>query len=103
LPRCEEGRQECLPHPVRGPIMRRATAVAALAGLLALPALAADPTYPIRLKKEAEGDKVRVTSTDAGDVRFALEVMGQALKKGEKKTVRQAYTEEIDAKPAGAK
>ena len=73
-------------------------------GVLTLPASGRDePTYAIMLKKEAAGDRTKVASTDAGDVRFRLEVMGQELDKGEKKTLRQVYTEEIVEKPAGAK
>jgi hypothetical protein len=75
--------------------MRRLTAAAALAGLIALPVLAQEKTYEIKLKKEAKGDRVKVASTDAGDMTFLLEVMGQEMKKGEKKTVKLAYTEEV--------
>jgi hypothetical protein len=82
--------------------MRRLTAAAALAGLLALPAPAQEKTYEIKLKKEAKGDRVKVATTDAGDMTFLLEVMGQEMKKGEKKTVKLAYTEEVLARPAGA-
>src|SRR5947209_15817565 len=75
-----------------------------LVGFLALPAPARDePTYEIKLKQEAKGDRTKTASTEAGDVRFKLEVMGQVLDKGEKKTVRQTYTEEVVEKPAGAK
>jgi hypothetical protein len=71
---------------------------------LAFPAPARDDaTYEIKLKKEAAGDHTKTVSTDAGDVRFRLEVMGQELDKGEKKTVRQTFTEEILEKPAGTK
>lgn len=72
--------------------------------LLAVPAFSGDePTYDITLKKEAKGDRTKTVSTEAGDIRFKLEVMGQELDKGEKKTVRQTFTEEIVEKPAGAK
>lgn len=78
--------------------------LAAVSLLLAVPLLAADePTYAIKLKKEASGDRTKTVSTEAGDVRFKLEVMGQELDKGEKKTVRHTFTEEIIEKPAGSK
>ena len=67
-----------------------------LVAFLAVPAAAGDePTYEIRLKKEAKGDRTKTVSTEAGDVRFKLEVMGQELDKGEKKTVSQTFTEEV--------
>src|SRR4051812_10052150 len=75
-----------------------------LVGFLALPAPARDePTYVVKLKKEAKGDRTKTVSTEAGDIRFKLEVMGQELDKGEKKTVRQTFTEEVVEKPAGAR
>jgi len=84
-------------------MLRAATAVV-LAALVAAPLVWGDePTYEIKLKKEAKGDRTKTTSTEVGDVRFLLEVMGQELDKGEKKTVRQTYVEEIVEKPKGSK
>jgi hypothetical protein len=82
--------------------MRRLTAVA-LAWLVALPVLAQDKTYELKLKKEAKGDRVKVASTDVGNMKFKLELMGQEDTKDEKKTVKLAYTEEIVEKAADAK
>jgi hypothetical protein len=82
--------------------MSRLTVVA-LAGFLAAPVLAQDASHAIKLKKEAKGDRVKVASTDIGDMKFKLELMGREDVKEEKKTVKLAYTEEIVEKAKDAR
>lgn len=82
--------------------MRRLPAIA-LTWLVAVPAFAQDASYEIKLKKEARGDRVKVASTDVGNMKFKLELMGQEDAKDEKKTVKLGYTEEVVEKSADAK
>ncbi len=83
--------------------MRTTFALAVLVAWLAAPAAGQDATHELKLKREAKGDRVRVASTDAANLRFLFAVMGQELKKTDTKVEKLAYTEEILEYDAKAK
>jgi hypothetical protein len=74
-----------------------------LVGCFAISVAAQDKTFEIKLKKETRGDRIQVTSTETGDIDFKIELMGQEMGKGEKKTVKLDFIEEVVERDADAK
>jgi len=83
--------------------MRRALFAFVLTTGLALPAIAQDKTYELKLKKDAQGDRVTVKSLEKSDIHVLIDLMGQEIKNDEKETEKKEFTEEILVRPAGAK
>ena len=73
------------------------------AGSIAAPAVADDEAYEIKLKKDAKGDKGKVTKAEDGTTTATIELGGQKKVTKQKTGVKLAYTEEILERPAGAK
>ena len=83
--------------------MRRALFALVLATALVVPAFAQDAKYELKLKKEAQGDRVSVKSDETSDIHVLIDLMGQEVKNDEKSKEKKAYIEEILVRPAGAK
>ncbi len=83
--------------------MRRALFALVLATAIVVPAFAQDAKYELKLKKEAQGDRVSVKSDETSDIHVLIDLMGQEVKNDEKSKEKKAYIEEILVHPAGAK
>lgn len=74
-----------------------------VAGLICAPAFADDEAYEIKVKKEAKGDKGKVTKAEDGNTTATIELGGQEKVTKQKTGTKYAYTEEILERPDGAK
>lgn len=74
-----------------------------VAGLICTPAFADDEAYEIKVKKDAKGDKGKVTKAEEGNTTATIELGGQEKVTKQKTGTKYAYTEEILERPAGAK
>lgn len=63
---------------------------------------AADDAYAIKLYKSKKGDRIEHENTETGTSVVTLTIMGTANKQEVKNTKKEAYTEEVFERPAGA-